>query len=233
MFRTNAQIRIGQVGGHQIYLDLIAFGLFALIVITRADPGESLRGPVAFLVAAFVMILVHELGHAAAIRKLTGQHTAIVLGFGGATLYQGTGRPTWQILISLAGPGAGFVLGAVGWCVAMWVSPIHDGWPPWSFYFGESAWLLALRWLILMCFIWGALNLVPAYPLDGGQALRALLMILGVAPPKARRFTRRLALGIAVLTAIGVLKSDGDRFLLIIAAWVFLANMDEARQEGW
>ncbi|MCU0726672.1 MAG: hypothetical protein MUE73_12940 [Planctomycetes bacterium] len=234
MFGGGYKLRIGVIAGHEVYLDLIGFGLFALFVITGVDPGGSLRGPVAFLVAAFIAVLVHELGHALAVHRLTGQHAAIVIGFfGGYTLYMGTDRPRSNLVISLAGPVAGFVLGLAGWLAALQFSPEHGGWPPWDFATGDSIWLLTLHLLVLVSFYWGALNLVPAYPLDGGQALRALLMLLGVAPGRARLITRRLAVGIVIAVAIWVLKTDQSRFLLFIGVWIFFANADEARQEGW
>jgi Zn-dependent protease len=234
MFGSGYKLRIGVIAGHEVYLDLIGFGLFALFVITGVDPGGSLRGPVAFLVAAFIAVLVHELGHALAVHRLTGQHAAIVIGFfGGYTLYMGTERPRAKLIISLAGPFAGFVLGAAGWILALALDTGHAGWPPWAFAAGDSIWLLTLQIIVLASFYWGLLNLVPAYPLDGGQALRALLSLFGMAPGRARMITRRLAVGIVIAVAIWVLKTHQSSFLLFIGVWIFFANADEARQEGW
>ena len=233
MLDSGYKLRLGNVAGHQVFLDVVGFGLFALFVITGADPSEGLQWPISFLVGASFSILVHELGHAAAVRQLNGEHCAIVLGFlGGYTLYQRHGTPRAQVAISLAGPFAGFVLGAVGWAVAVKFAGA-SGWPPWGFWPGESVWLMTLYWIIKASLLWGALNLVPCYPLDGGQTLRWALISFGMAPASARRFTRRLAVGILVAVAIWVLKSDQNRFLLFIAVWAFFVNADEARSEGW
>jgi stage IV sporulation protein FB len=230
MLLTGSGIRIGTIFGHEIYIDPMPFVLFGVFVFWGA--GDDLSYPVSFMVAALFSILVHELGHAVAIRKLTGQHTAIVLGFGGATISYGTKKAKAQLLISLAGPFAGFLLGAVGYVVAKSYAQFN-GPEPWSFYHGGSIWLMALQNLIWVSVLWGFFNLLPAVPLDGGQALRAFFIMLGMKATTSRRVTRYVSIGIAAAIIFLQQQAGLSMILLFIALWIILSCMDEARVEGW
>ena len=139
----------------------------------------------------FLSILIHELGHAFAFRRY-GQDSYIVLHFmGGLTIPEtirwGNDRanvslsPNQQIFVSLAGPIAGFILaglviGAVnltGGLVAirllLGVIPI----PQLAFLpYGNNAVYALVFWLLWINTFWGLMNLLPVFPLDGGQVAR-------------------------------------------------------------
>jgi len=225
---SSSRIRLGSLFGHEIQLDLVAAGAFALIVLWGREPIEY---SVAFLVAAFFSIFWHEMGHAVAIRRLLHQDALVVLGLGGYTISLGPRSGRHQFLISLAGPLAGFVLGAIGWGIALLTTRFTGIWP-WEFFAGGSVWLLTLRHIVWISVVWGVANLVPAMPLDGGQALRALLVATGVNPLSARRFTRRLSMAIAIAVGIWAWQS-GFTFLAFLCLWILWSNADEARAEGW
>ena len=227
---TGSGIKIGRIGGHELYIDPIPFAFLGIYVFWGAEGDYA--WPVSFLVAAVFSILIHELGHAVAIRGLTGQHTAIILGFGGATISYGTKSARSQLLISRAGPGAGMVLGSAAWLVAKSLVPFYS-WEPWGFYSGDSIWLMALQSMIWISVCWTILNLLPAVPLDGGQALRALLTMVGLKPFKARRYTRFTAIVIAGLMILWQQQSGVSIILLFIALMIILRCLDEARVEGW
>ncbi len=112
----------------------------------------------------FVSILVHEFGHIL-MGRLFGAHGHIVLyGFGGLAIGSASLANRWQrIAVSFAGPLAGFILyGFVFLAVQYLFTDIHDG--PARFWVKEAA-----RMLILINLFWGLLNLLPIWPLDGGQ----------------------------------------------------------------
>jgi stage IV sporulation protein FB len=155
---------------------------------------------VIWVVATFVSILVHELGHALCIRRYGLRSRVILYHLGGlATLDQGDDylypsahgsgelRPSQHILIALAGPGAGFLLAAllVG---ILWLCRLD---PPFAFFLSPY---LGLGWdlrglgeygrlaelissLLYINIFWGLVNLLPVYPLDGGQVARELLTL--------------------------------------------------------
>ncbi len=230
MLLTGSGIKIGKIGGHELYIDPIPFAFLGFYIFWSAQGDYS--WPISFMVAAVLSILIHELGHAVAIRGLTGQHTAIILGFGGATISYGTKNAWSQLLISLAGPAAGALLGAAAWLVASSLAEFYS-WEPWEFFTGDSIWLMTLRNMIWISVFWTILNLLPAVPLDGGQALRAVLLVVGLKPFKVRRYSRFVAIGVAALIIFYQQKSGASVILVFIALMIILRCMDEARTEGW
>lgn len=113
-----------------------------------------------WVVAVFVSILVHELGHVF-MGRLFGSNGHIVLySFGGLAIGSSNLRSRWQrVAVYFAGPGAGFVLAALLW----FGRSLFTGNP-------LAAWLL-VQMLYINVF-WGLLNLLPIWPLDGGQVSR-------------------------------------------------------------
>ncbi len=167
------------------------FWLMTLMLGARDDD------PMALLIwigVVFVSILVHELGHALLIRYF-GQDARIVLYMMGGLAIPESSR--WgsssgrrprgelaQILISAAGPGAGFLLGAVtaigvllggGDVEVVWLRGIL---PIVVAYVPEPANVyvnLLVNDLLWANIFWGLINLLPVNPLDGGTIARELL----------------------------------------------------------
>jgi Zn-dependent protease len=113
-------------------------------------------------------VLLHELGHAVACVAVGLEPNIALHGMGGTTSWStrrelSTGR---RVAVSLAGPGAGFVAGAavllVGHAVGRTAIP-------------EGMAEFAYSRLLFVNFGWGALNLLPMLPLDGGSAMTHLL----------------------------------------------------------
>jgi len=167
------------------------FWLMTLMLGARDDD------PMALLIwigVVFVSILVHELGHALLIRYF-GQDARIVLYMmGGLAIpesprwggtYGRRPRGSWaQILISAAGPGAGFLLAAVtaigvlagGGDVE--VIRLHGFLPIVVAYIPDQANAYAnmlVNDLLWANVFWGLINLLPVNPLDGGTIARELL----------------------------------------------------------
>jgi Zn-dependent protease len=138
-----------------------SFWLIAVLV----SLGSSATLPMAATWTALVLlsILWHELGHA-----LTASRWGLVLGIslhgaGGLTKWTSLRPLSWwkRLAISLSGPAAGMVLGLVAFCLP---EPADD-----LLRFG--------RWQLVWINVgWGLFNLLPILPLDGGQALKAVLV---------------------------------------------------------
>lgn len=114
----------------------------------------------------FVSILWHELGHAFAMRRYGYTPFIVLHGMGGATAWgKGPLRPSpkVRVVVSLAGPVFGFVLGGATFAIALFASGHH--------------WALdqLLEMMVLVNLFWGACNLVPMLPWDGGHALHGAL----------------------------------------------------------
>lgn len=226
------------------------FWLIALLLGARdGDPMTLLI----WAGTVFISILVHELGHAFAMRHY-GQDCRIVLYLmGGLAIPEsarwsgGHGRrqrgPLAQILISAAGPGAGFLLaavvaamvfavgGAVHIFLAYGVLPVPVVFLPEAAneYWNEFA--SSLMWVNIF---WGLLNLVPVLPLDGGQIAREIL----TASDPWEGVSKSLWLSVAVAAAVAVIGFGvlQDRFVGILFAMLAFSNymaIQSLRGRSW
>jgi stage IV sporulation protein FB len=156
------------------------FWLLALFLGLNLPPALL----VIWIPVVFVSILVHEMGHAVVIRSFGWWPSILLYTFGGLAFYQQSRRdPGKQMLISLAGPAAGFVLAGIV------VAALYATGHPERFTFGEGP--IGITWsrpslqnsnlgalaefLLEVNIFWGLFNLLPIFPLDGGQFLRELL----------------------------------------------------------
>jgi stage IV sporulation protein FB len=169
--------------------------LFWLIALLLGSSGGALQ-IVIWVFVVFVSILVHELGHALAFRWY-GLRSQILLHFsGGLTIPEATPwgsgyatvaiGPVQQILISLAGPGAGFVLAglviagvqllggsvAISFLFGLIPLPTSATLP-----FGGLAGSSFLTMMLWVNVFWGLINLLPVFPLDGGHVARNILLL--------------------------------------------------------
>jgi stage IV sporulation protein FB len=189
-----------------------------MIILFGASTGDVLQ-LLMWIPVASCSILIHELGHAVALR-LHGQPSRIVLHVaGGLTTPEpvrwGTGwatvslRPSREILISLAGPCTGFLLaslvmvGVVAAGGSITVMPLFGVIPMPTVLLpcGRRAAYLFLNDLLWVNVFWGLMNLVPVHPLDGGNIARNLL--IGANIPEATRKSMWLSLVVGALVAAG------------------------------
>jgi stage IV sporulation protein FB len=169
--------------------------LFWVMSFITGLGGEGPTPPielVTWIVVVFASILVHELGHAFVQRRFGGRPWITLHGIGGlASCDDCDSRPRSQILIALAGPAAGFVLAAlvmacvrlsdhaIGFIVGqnrpagmyslsllgvqLFVEPFES--------MPANLFVLNMLWVNI---VWGLINLLPVYPLDGGRVSREL-----------------------------------------------------------
>ena len=162
----------------------------------------NLAATVVGIACVALSILVHEYGHAAMARKYGCRNVRMLLhGMGGLAMYNGRPKPLESIVISLAGPGAGFLLGGVIF-VLFRVLELDPG----NYLMHH-----AVSLLLFFNVVWGLLNLVPLYPLDGGQVSMTFLQM------KMGHRGRQLALKISIATGIGL------GLLAVMAGQIFLA----------
>lgn len=162
----------------------------------------------------FVSILAHELGHAAAGRRF-GAKPAILLHSMGGLCYLPGGRfnRRQNILVSLAGPAAGFLLAGITFVLLSGLAPEQ---PLVRYGFVFSLYINV---------IWTILNLLPILPLDGGQVLRDIL------GPSRIQTTRWIGAGAAGLIAVAAL-SAGFLFGAVIAGILAFLNFQGRTIEG-
>jgi Zn-dependent protease len=201
--------------------------LFWLIaVLLGSSSGDPLQILIWVLVV-FVSIVIHELGHALAFRRY-GLASQIILHFsGGLTVPESTlwgSRwanvalgPNEQIFISVAGPAAGFLFAAliiVGVIVAggSIITTRLFGFIPLPgmalLPFGGQilgAFVTELLWVNIF---WGLINLMPVYPLDGGNVSRYILLQVDPADGVRKSLWVSVATGVLIaLVALFLLRS--------------------------
>ncbi len=168
--------------------------LFWLITILFGSSSNSISGLIGWVIAIFISITIHELGHAFALRR-HGQDSQIILhGAGGLTVPESIswgGRnasvaisANQQIFVSLAGPFAGFLFAVFILAVSIGlggtiIPRLIFGFIPFPLVLFPTGWeilnsfFMDLLWVNIF---WGLINLLPVHPLDGGQVSRNILI---------------------------------------------------------
>lgn len=128
---------------------------------------ESIQLLLLWTAIVFVSIIVHELGHALAMRHFGDRVVSITLySFGGFARGSAWRTRTESFIISAAGPVFSLLLGVLGWVVGQILPPTTmDSWL-YQVALADWAWVN---------FGWTVLNVLPILPLDGGQMTEALL----------------------------------------------------------
>jgi Zn-dependent protease len=167
-------IHLFRVAGIDLFLHWSWFLVAALEIESRAKQYSSLTWNVLEYLALFLIVMLHEFGHALACRQVGGTANQIVLWPLGGVAYvnppQRPGATLWSIA---AGPLVNLVLLPISWMLWRWSGSL--GWA--KLMPNAHAFLLAVCIINLVLLIF---NLLPIYPLDGGQVLRSLLwFVLG------------------------------------------------------
>jgi Zn-dependent protease len=173
-------IRVARVLGVEIRAHASFVLAVALVPLSLLQPFRArLEGapvPLGLVLATitaaflFVSIATHELAHALAARRRRVRADEVTLwAMGGVThLDRDPETPRDELIIGLSGPLASALLGAASLAVAMLV-----GWAPGRATVEPPA--LVFLWVGWLNLALAAFNLIPAFPLDGGRVLRALL----------------------------------------------------------
>jgi hypothetical protein len=188
----------------------ITFILLALFLGSRRRADTTLL--VEWILVVFFSVLLHEFGHALAGRSFGLEPRIRLYAFGGLTSWS-AGRdltPGRSILVSAAGPGAGFLLGAL---VLLVRTPLESG----------GSWMMhvTVQDLLWVNFGWGILNLLPIRPLDGGNiAFRLEQMVTG---SKKGRISQVGSLVLASAAALWAL-SAGQYWILMLTGLMAFSN---------
>ena len=215
--------KIGSVRGIDLNVHATFFLLLAWIGVTYGLAGGSraaLDG-IAFVIALFACVVLHELGHALTARRYGIQTRDItLLPIGGVSrLERIPDDPRQEVWVSLAGPAVNVVIAAV---LYAWLA-ITQAWRPLSALTMTGG--PFLERLMLVNISLAVFNLLPAFPLDGGRVLRALLamrMDYVRATQVAAQIGQALALG------FGLWGLFSNPFLVFIAFFVWIGATQES-----
>lgn len=198
------------------YLLLLGFLIYR-------DPASGML----FAVCITASLLAHELGHAFVARRYKLRPEILLHGLGGLTGHERARSDRQDALIVAAGPAAGFLLG--GTCLLVL-----------TFVQVSSAGLQTLLGqLVFWNFFWSIFNLLPMWPMDGGQLLRIGASKL-FKPARGERITHIVSLAVVVLIAAGsyflsfggyVMSGPFMLFILAMTAWQNVQALSERSQQ--
>src|ERR1043166_800877 len=207
-------IRLFQLFGIEVYLH---WSWFAMAYFRYRFLREDYRSPAWYMaeyVTLFLIVLLHEFGHALACRQVGGQANLIVLWpFGGVAYVPPPQRPGAMLWGIAAGPLVNVILLPI--LGGLWLLGYSAHW----YAMHPNAYLLVRNMAVINLIVL-MFNLLPVFPLDGGQILRSLLWYV---------FGRARSLQIATVVGfVGVAALLGTAYLLqspwlgILAAFVLL-----------
>ncbi|HKB03239.1 MAG TPA: site-2 protease family protein [Gemmataceae bacterium] len=223
--------RVGRLAGINIFVHFTFLLLLGWVALSgyaaTGDPMVALSG-VLLICAIFFIIVLHELGHALAARYYgipTKDITLLPIG-GVARLERMPEKPAQELVVALAGPAVNVVLAVFFGALLLLQGPLQPKPMAVSLDGGLVTQLFKINvWLVLF-------NMLPAFPMDGGRVLRAVLaMRLGA--NRATQIAARVGQGMAILFAVvGLLGIPGvvepNLMLALLALFVWIGAREEA-----
>lgn len=228
--------KIAQVAGIPIRLHITFFIIILLGAWQWADrTGDPVGGAffgAALMLALFLCVTLHELGHSLTARAFGIETREILLlPLGGvAQLSKNPEQPRQELWIALAGPLVNVAIALI--LILIGLTPqvnlfayLLDGRGLSEILSNEQSLSNFLLWLLSANVSLVLFNLIPAFPLDGGRVLRALLaMWLGF--PQATRIASTIGQVVAIGFGIFGLLS-GNLLLALVAVFIFVGATQE------
>ena len=213
---------LGTLAG--IRLKVHATFLLILAWVALAHSSGGLVGVIwglLFILTLFGCVILHELGHALAARRYgIGTKDITLLPIGGvARLERMPEEPNQELVVAMAGPAVNFVIAGL---LYLWLAST-GGWQPLAELDVTSGSFLE-RIMVVNVFL-AAFNLLPAFPMDGGRVLRALLA-------KRMEYTRATQIAASIGQGMAFLFGFAglflNPFLIFIALFVWIGAAQES-----
>jgi len=218
-------IRLGRLWGIDVRIHVTFLVLLAWIAWTQYRATSSISaatGALLSVLLVFVSVLLHEYGHALVARRYgipTKDITLLPIG-GVAQLERMPEDPKGELAVSIAGPAVNAVIAAALFTTIYAVGrldlPAHPNMP-------GGTLLAQLAWINVTLAVF---NLIPAFPMDGGRVLRALLA-MKMGHPRATQIAATLGQGLALVA--GVVGLFWNPLLLFVALFVWLGASEEGK----
>jgi len=211
--------KLGHFVGIAVYLHWTFFLVPALIAFSTLGAGGGFVAAieaVAFVLAIFGCVVLHEYGHALMARHY-GIHTQDITLYpigGVARLDRIPENPKQELSVALAGPAVNVVIATVltgGLILAAVLGLVPSFLSAFGTFFGN---------LILVNVALVVFNMLPAFPMDGGRVLRSILA-MNMNYVRATEIAATVGQVMAVL--LGVIGLFGNWTLILIAVFVYFA----------
>jgi Zn-dependent protease len=210
---TAGSLPLFRIRGIQVYLHWTWLLVAYFEIVNRVNRYQSMTWNVIEYLALFGIVLLHEFGHSLACRQVGGQANRIMLWpLGGVAFVQPPPRPGALLWSIAAGPLVNVILLPV--TVLAFVVTSGTGLAIEHQDFVHFLFSIGVINFVLLIF-----NLLPIYPLDGGQILQALLWFV-VGRARSLKISAVIGLvGAAGLIALALVRLQ-DNWLAVMAAFV-------------
>lgn len=221
-----------EVRVHWSFILILAYGAFAYSSGVTNPVFDALYGILVILLL-FVCVTLHEFGHALVAKyyKVNVPHITLLPIGGVASLERMPDKPLQEFFIAIAGPLVNFVIAGLLFPLLLLSRGFQSG----TFSLDNATQLLTqmqtpgvtslLVYLVVTNLGLGIFNLLPAFPMDGGRILRALLAMAMsyVDATRIAVFVGRIMAGLFALWGI----LNGNIFLLLIAFFIYVGGGSE------
>ena len=219
-------VKIARITGIDIYIHVTFLLIVAWVMISKYLPhrsmSDALEGLI-FILLAFMCVVLHELGHTTAASWFgikTRDITLYPIG-GVASLERIPEDPKQELVVALAGPAVNVIIAGILYVVLRELPSIE------VLSRFETLGKQLLKELLEVNLILAIFNMIPAFPMDGGRVLRAILKMF-LSPTKATNIAAALGQMFAfMLGFLGLLSNNP--FLIFIAFFIWLAASQEAQ----
>jgi Zn-dependent protease len=216
--------RVAKIFGINVFVHATFALLLAFLGVTywlrTGDLTSALTG-IGFVLSIFVCVLLHEFGHALSAKRYNIQTRDITLyPIGGvARLERMPDKPIQELWVAAAGPVVNVAIAAALFGYTLITETFN--------LLSAAAGNGFINQLIAINLLLVVFNLLPAFPMDGGRILRAVLA-LKLDYPRATRIAAGIGQAMAVLFGlVGLLYNP---FLIVIAVFVWAGTAQEAGQ---
>jgi Zn-dependent protease/CBS domain-containing protein len=223
-------IKIGRFSGIDVKVHWTFLLLLAFFAFIGYQASASLLGALTAtltIVALFVCVLLHEFGHSLVAQRLGLEiHSITLLPIGGVSNLESLPeKPSDELKITIAGPLVNVVLAPIFFGVGLLLGAVPR--VPADLFTGIGSVGQFFFYLGYLNVVLAVFNLIPAFPLDGGRVLRALLATrLGA----VRATNASSIVGQLFAIAFFLIGLLGGNFLLaLVAVFIYFGASGEAQ----
>ena len=216
-------ITIGRIAGTAVRVHITFILLLVWIAISAYSTGGAAAAldSVVFITLLFGCVVLHEFGHITMARRYgikTPDVTLLPIG-GVASLERIPEKPSQELAVAIAGPAVNFVI--AGLLILVTGALL----PPDATQIDDPRVSMIARLAAANLFL-AIFNMIPAFPMDGGRVLHAVLA-MRMGPQRAMQIAAKIGQGFAFV--LGFLGLFGNPLLIFIAIFVYIAATGEAQ----